>query len=226
MKKYGANLYALNALGEAFVDQTVKLTNFRGPPIVGVVTTFDPTDPDMVALVDFAAFWQAPLVCFDRSIPVSSWETARLLEACRFNSKFSVSNHFQKFDLPINRTTLTMPLCGPWVAIETGGPATTIDAWEALGHGFARTGQNHPYVCGMQGVSLFDAFVNAPPLYAVGLVESVVTALARLKKKWSGDAVPSVSQYQALGLASSLRPGLARLCNPALIPELVLAQPV
>ena len=60
--QYGANLYALNSLGEQWLNQTVTLATFRGPPIVLVTTTMSDTDPDILAVVDFANYWNGPRV--------------------------------------------------------------------------------------------------------------------------------------------------------------------
>ena len=225
--QYGTNLYALNALGEAWLSQTVTLATFRGPPMVLVDTVISDTDPNTLALIDFAAFWNAPLVGFDRSVTVPSWALSVLESAGLAAAKFFTASHILPFALPIGNVATAHPLCGPWIASEVGGPATTIDAWEALGaSSLIRTTQNHPYGCGMQAVSHFTATTNAPPLYGIGLALDTIETLTRMQKKWSGDSVTTVAQYQALAVAAAIRPGLARLCNPALLPELVIAEPV
>ncbi len=225
--RYGVNLFSLNSLGDDWLGHRVTTANFRGPPIVLVSTVVDGADPDIEAVVAFAALWNAPLIAFDRSVGFGSWALSTLASACIDGGKLFVSNHFQTFDLPIGiLSTRTLPICGPWIALETGGPATTIDAWAALAtNNFSRTGQNHPYACGLQGVSHFNAYIDAPPLYRVGLTD-VAGDLARLRKKWEGSAVPTVAQYEAIIAAAAIRPGLARLCNPAMLPELVVIAPV
>lgn len=220
--RYGANLFSLNALGNIWLDQTVTTTNFRGPPIVLVNTTIDETDPAIQAAVDFAAIWNAPLVAFDRSVSYNSWALSTLASACVQGGKICNMTRHRKFDLPVGTVTKTLAISGPWIVFELGGPP--VDAWTALStNNFARTGQNHPYVCGMQGVSHFVDGVFAPPLYRIGF--DVITGLDRLKKKWDGSAIASVSQYADLAVAAAIRPGLARLCNPALLPELVVVPP-
>ena len=225
--QYGANLYALNSLGEQWLNQTVTLATFRGPPIVLVTTTMSDTDPDILAVIDFANYWNGPIVGFDRAVTVGFWNLAALQNAGLAASKFFTMARMSPFALPIGNSTVSYPITGPWISIETGGPATTVDAWDAIeAGGFIRTTQNHPYGCGMQAVSVFDANTNGPPLYGVGLLLDLIESLTRLQKKWAGASVPTVSQYQALSLAAAIRPGLARLCNAALLPELVVAEPV
>lgn len=222
--RYGVNLFSLNALGNIWMDRTVTTANFRGPPIVLVSTIVDGADPDIEAAVAFAAIWNAPLLAFDRSVVVGSWALSTLVSACLEGGKLFVSNRYQTFNLPFGNIQLPLPICGPWIALDQ---ASAIDAWEALRvTSIARTGQNHPYVCGMQGVSHFSGGGELrPPLYNIG--DSDVSGdLARLRKKWDGSAVPTAAQYEALNAMNLIRPGLARLCNPALLPELALIAPV
>ena len=222
--RYGVNLFSLNSLGNIWLDRTVTTANFRGPPIVVVNTTVDGADPDIEAAVAFAAVWNAPILAFDRSVVVGSWALPTLVSACLEGGKMFVSNRVQTFNLPFGNIPLPLPICGPWIAFNQ---ASAIDAWEALRvTSIARTGQNHPYVCGLQGVTNFsDGGELRPPLYRIG-DSDIPGDLARLRKKWDGSAIPSVAQYEALSAAAALRPGLARLCNPALLPELVLTAPV
>jgi hypothetical protein len=225
--QYGANLYALNSLGEQWLNQTVTLATFRGPPIVLVTTIMSDTDSDILAVIDFANYWNGPIVGFDRAVPIGSWSLTELRNAGLAASKFFTMAHTSPFALPIGSSTVQYPITGPWLSLETGGPATSVDAWDAIVAGeFIRTTQNHPYGCGMQAVSVFTESTNGPPLYGIGLFLDVFEGLTRLQKKWAGESVPTVSQYQALGLAAAIRPGLARLCNAALLPELIVVEPV
>lgn len=243
LKFYGVNLYSMNSLGQQWLDQSVTLSSFRGPPLVLVNYVInDLADANLNAVAEFADYWNAPLIGYDTTVGVVSWNTISLFNACQTASKFFTASHLTDYRLPYIPsdfggsstvpTTLIPALTGPWIALETVNNNPTKAAWSVLGEGFLRrTDQNHPYRCGMQGVSHFinnaySGSFNAPPLYAIGSDGNVVGALSRLLKKWNGDAKPSVSQFEALGLAATLRPGLARLCNPALLPELVIAAPV
>lgn len=222
--RFGVNLFSLNSLGDVWLDRRVTTANFRGPPIVIINTVIDGADPDIEAAVAFAAIWDAPLLAFDLSVVVGSWALPTLVSACLEGGKLFVSNRYQTFDLPYGNVPLPLPICGPWIAFDQ---ASAIDAWEALRvTSIARTGQNHPYVCGMQGVSHFsDSGESRTPLYRIGDAD-IPGDLAKLRRKWDGSAVPTVSQYETLGAAAAMRPGLARLCNPALLPELVVVAPV
>lgn len=233
LKQYGVNLYSMNALGEQWMDQTVTASTFRGPPIVLVNSVInDPLRPDVIAVADFADYWNVPLIGFDTTVVASSWATAILRNACLAATKFFTMPRIGPFP-PLTTATLTASLAftGPWISIETLGNGTSIDAWNTLAYlSFTRTYQNHPYRCGMQGVSQYVitnyGVIGAPPLYAIASDGNVVGALSRLRKKWDGDAIPSVSQFEALMVADGVRLGLGRLCNPALIPELVLMAPL
>lgn len=235
LKQYGVNLYSLNALGEAWMRGLVTLGTFRGPPLV-VVNTFinDPTDPDLVAVADFADYWNAPLVGFDTQVSTNFWSWQPLYNACLANAKFFTMSKLGPFSHPYvpPSTMLNLAFTGPWISLESTGIQRTIEAWTILNTvPFRRTNQNHPYRCGMQGVSYFfqtfyNNYISAPPLYGIGLDGDVVGALSRLTKKWEGDAIPTISQVQALSLAATIRPGLARLCNPAMLPELIITTPV
>lgn len=233
LKQYGVNLYSMNALGEQWMDQTVTASTFRGPPIVLVNTIInDPLRPDVIAVADFADYWNAPLVGFDTTVIAPSWATATLRTACLAAAKFFTMPRIGPFIYSTTMTLITsLAFTGPWISIETLGNGTSIDAWNTLASlGFARTYQNHPYKCGMQGVSQYVitdyGVISAPPLYAIASDGNVVGALSRLRKKWDGDAIPSVSQFEALMTVAGVRLGLGRLCNPALIPELVLTTPL
>lgn len=233
--QYGVNLYAMNALGQTWMQNLVTLGTFRGPPLVLVNPIInDPTDAALVAVADFADYWNAPLVGFDTTVTTPNWAWMTLYNACLANAKFFTMPKMGTFGHPYappnDKTDLAFT--GPWIALEASGNQTTKDAWAVLNTApFNRTYQNHPYRCGMQGVSYFfqtsygGIFSNAP-LYGIASDGNVVGALSRLTKKWEADATPTVSQYEALYLAAALRPGLARLCNPALLPELVIATPV
>ena len=225
--QYGTNLFALNSLGEIWLNRAVTVANFRGPPLVLVNTNLFDTDPEVLAVIDFANYWNAPIVGFDRSVGFGAWAISTLRSACFDAERFFTMPLTGTFSLPVGNSTTHKPITGPWVSIESGGPATSVDAWDAIVAGdFIRTTQRHPYGCGMQGVSVFTDNMSAPPLYGIGLGLDTITALARMVKKWSGDSVATVAQHQALAAAASLRPGLARLCNPALLPELILVEPI
>ena len=99
-------------------------------------------------------------------------------------------------------------------------------AWDIAGT-LSRTSQNHPYLCGMQAVSGFSGNNLRPPIYELGLGDAAIASdCVTLEKKWRGEAVVTVSQYETLLAAAALRPGLARLVNAALVPYIVLADPV
>ena len=79
----------------------------------------------------------------------------------------------------------------------------------------------------MQAVSGFSGNDLKPPIYALGVGDAAIAADAvTLAKKWRGEAVVTVSQYETLLAAAVARPGLARLINATLVPYIVLADPV
>lgn len=241
MKNYGSNLYAFNARGEAWLDRSVTRSTFNGPPLVFAMQSIaNPVEPaDITAIVSFAATWDAPLVGFNISdaLPPASWNAAPLLAGCASaaaNGCFSVSPIVSADALPI-----ISRLTGPWIAyarqtVGFGPDPASRDAWDALAFWkFQRSSQHHRYQLGMQGVSWFTPSPLqdelGSPLYVLPYSVDRAAQLAVLTAKWqiseSKLRNPTVSQHENLANAAALRPGLARLCNPGLIPELALARP-
>lgn len=113
LKQYGVNLYSMNGLGEQWMDQTVTASTFRGPPIVLVNSVInDPLRPDVIAVADFADYWNAPLIGFDTTVVASSWATAILRNACLAATKFFTMPRIGPFP-PLTTATLTASLASP-----------------------------------------------------------------------------------------------------------------
>ena len=224
---YAPGLGSLNALGDDFLSLTVTQATFRGPAITLVVTSL--LGLDYTPIIDFANSFNAPLVVFiaDSSDPTA---IALLQSAYAALGKFYDSAKTRTPRLPTSaHTDVPVIFGGPFICIATDASdltdATDI-AW-FLASAYSRTSQNHPYLCGMQAVSGFSGNDLKPPIYALGVGDAAIAADAvTLAKKWRGEAVVTVSQYETLLAAAVARPGLARLINAALVPYIVLADPV
>ena len=224
---YAPGLGSLNALGDDFLSLTVTQATFRGPAITLVVTSL--LGLDYTPIIDFANSFSAPLVVFiaDSSDPTA---ITLLQSAYAALGKFYDSAKTRTPRLPTSaHTDVPVIFGGPFICIATDASdltdATDI-AW-FLASAYSRTSQNHPYLCGMQAVSTFSGNDLKPPIYALGVGDAAIAADAvTLAKKWRGEAVVTVSQYETLLTASVARPGLARLINAALVPYIVLADPV
>ena len=224
---YAPGLGSLNALGDDFLSLTVTQATFRGPAITLVVTSL--LGLDYTPIIDFANSFNAPLVVFiaDSSDPTA---ITLLQSAYAALGKFYDSAKTRTPRLPTSaHTDVPVIFGGPFICIATDASdltdATDI-AW-FLASAYSRTSQNHPYLCGMQAVSGFSGNDLKPPIYALGVGDAAIAADAvTLAKKWRGEAVVTVSQYETLLAAAVARPGLARLVNAALVPYIVLADPV
>ena len=224
---YAPGLGSLNALGDDFLSLTVTRATFRGPAITLVVTSL--LGLDYTPIIDFANSFNAPLVVFiaDSSDPTA---ITLLQSAYAALGKFYDSAKTRTPRLPTSaHTDVPVIFGGPFICIATDASdltdATDI-AW-FLASAYSRTSQNHPYLCGMQAVSGFSGNDLKPPIYALGVGDAAIAADAvTLAKKWRGEAVVTVSQYETLLAAAVARPGLARLVNAALVPYIVLADPV
>lgn len=224
---YAPGLGSLNALGDDFLSLTVTQATFRGPAITLVVTSL--LGLDYTPVIDFANSFNAPLVVF---IAADSDPTAIALLQSAYAAlgTFYDSAKTRTPRLPTSAyTDIPVIFGGPFICIATDTSdltdATDI-AW-FLASAYSRTSQNHPYLCGMQAVSGFSGNDLKPPIYALGVGDAAIAADAvTLAKKWRGEAVVTVSQYETLLAAAVARPGLARLINATLVPYIVLADPV
>lgn len=224
---YAPGLYAANALAVAFLNRTVNQTNFRGLPIVGVFRgagALQPSDEGLVALVDFAAAFNAPLVVMDDS--ASTQATDYLFASAQACAKLFDTAKTKQPVFVDNGISSPVVFSGPFIAVGTSDPNRTSSvafAWTTA-TAYSRTSEYQPYGAGMMAVSWFTTAGNlGPPVFVVG--SGVEADLLQLKKRWQGDAVTSTSQYQAVQDAAVARPGLARLCNAALVPYIVLTIP-
>lgn len=225
---FPGGLFSANTRGLDFLNFNVNASNFRGPPIAAVYGA-----PEGVVFVDdvvaFADSFDAPLVVFDDTSGATAFNYFK--SACNAVGYLYKSNRIGT-PVFVSQTTATTPVIygGPFLGLGTTDSFRALSvflAWTLLALGMSRTTQNHPYRLGMQGVSNFTADGNlSPPVFQVGGTgRSIPLDLDDLKKKWLGQAVTTTSQYQALLDAAVARPGLAALCNAALVPYLVIDDP-
>lgn len=224
---YAPGLGSLNALGDDFLSLTVTEATFRGPAITLVVSSI--LGLDYSPIIDFADSFNAPLVIFiaDSSDPTA---IALLQQAYAALDKFYDSAKSRTPRLPTSANTdVPVIFGGPFICAGLTAPSLTdaVDIAWTLASAYSRTSQNHPYLCGMQAVSGFSGNNLKPPVYALGVGnDAIASDCITLGKKWRGEAVVTVSQYETLLAAAVARPGLARLINAALVPYIVLADPV
>lgn len=225
---YSTGLWSLNSLGDDFLSYTVTSTTFRGPAMVLVI---EQLNFDYTLIVDFAAQWNAPLVLV-RGSTINGASVLWLRGAYAAIGKFYDSARTRQPRRPTSPSTdVPAVFGGPYIiAGSTQGDVDVAapHAWD-LAITYSRTSQNHPYGAGMQAVSVFDNATNnlSPPVYKLSPGDvAIASDLKTLTKKWQGDAVVTVAQYQALMAAAVARPGLASKINASLIPYVLLAQPV
>lgn len=226
---FPGGLFSANSRGFDFLSLNVTQANFRGPP-VGVCYGA----PEGIVFIDevvaFVDSFDAPCVVFDSTAGTTAFDYYRA--ACNAVGYLYKSN---RMGTPVVVTPTTGPtsviMGGPFLGVGTTDAFRALSvylAWTAAASGMSRTTQNHPYLLGMHGVSAFaeDGTNLSPPVYQIGGTGRVVADdLNALKKKWLGQAVTTTSQYQLLLDAAVARPGLAALCNAALVPFLVLEDP-
>lgn len=215
-------LYSGNDAGYDVLSHAVTSTNFKGPPLVAVYGTTADRFVNESEVDDFASAFNAPLVIITDQIDGTG--RAAYVVACNAMGPLYKSNR-RGSPVFVSNTTPSTPIVygGPLLAIGTTDPnidSSVAVAW-LVAEMTSRTTQNHPYQLGMQGVSTFTTDGNlSPPVYRIG--PDIVDGLQQVQKKWQGKTVTTVSQYQALMTAAIGRPGLAALCNAALVPFIVL----
>ena len=224
---YAPGLGSLNALGDDFLSLTVSDATFRGPATLLILRSYPSVD--YTPVIDMINSFNAPLVVgvFDSLNPTS---LALLTSAYAALGRFYDSARTRSPRLPTSANTdVPVTFGGPIICAASSAPGlfdTKALAWDIAGT-LSRTSQNHPYLCGMQAVSGFSGNNLRPPIYELGLGDAAIASdCVTLEKKWRGEAVVTVSQYETLLAAAALRPGLARLVNAALVPYIVLADPV
>lgn len=224
---YAPGLGTLNANGDIFLSLATTEATFRGPATVLMVRAFPSID--YTPIVELIDSFNAPLlIAVYDSLDNSS--VALLRSAYASLGRFYDSAKSRTPRLPTSANTdIPVVFGGPWICAAPTAPglADTLNlAWD-IAITYSRTSQNHPYLCGMQAVSTFSGNNLSPPVYALGVGDAAIASDAvTLGKKWRGEAVVTVSQYETLLAAAVARPGLARLINAALVPYIVLADPV
>jgi len=220
--EYYPGLYSGNSAGDDVLQHTVTASNFKGPPLVAVYGTTADRFVNESEVDDFASAFNAPLVIITDQIDGTG--RAAYVAACNAMGPLYKSNR-RGSPVFVSNTTPSTPIVygGPLLALGTTDPnidSSVAVAW-LVAEMTSRTTQNHPYQLGMQGVSTFTTDGNlSPPVYRIG--PDIVDGLQQVQKKWQGKTVTTVSQYQALMTAAIGRPGLAALCNAALVPFIVL----
>lgn len=225
---YANGLFSLNSLGDDFLSYTITTTTFRGPAAVLVI---DELTFDYTLVVDFIAQFNGPLVMVRQGV-IDAAGVAYLRAAYDQIGRFYDSARARKPRLPTSAMSdIQVVFGGPFIAagrIDADVDAAAIKAW-ALATTYSRTTQNQAFGVGMQAVSTFSTSNDnlSPPVYKLTAGNAgIASDLKALTKKWQGDAVGSISQYQALTSAAVARPGLASKVNAVLIPQVLLAQPV
>jgi hypothetical protein len=224
---YAPGLGSLNANGDIFLSRATTEVTFRGPATVLMVRTYPSVD--YTPVVDLINSFNAPLV-------LAVFDSMNGTSLALLNAAYAALGRF--YDSAKTRTPRLPTSANIDVPVVFGGPficcaETSMGLTDAKGLAwdiaitYSRTSQNHPYLCGMQAVSTFSGNNLSPPVYALGTGDAAIASDAvTLGKKWRGEAVVTVSQYETLLAAAALRPGLARLVNAALVPYIVLADPV